>query len=532
MSKWSKMMSTVNKARDVGNKVKNVKGQYDKAKATINKVREDGIGNTLKEHLSKKARQRMRQMALHGAKAVFTFLVSNPIGWAISAGLIAIIIALGSVDWNGNTGLNGTSDNNKVTISQYAAMQTGCPIPTSMSVSGTGELKPGKTDWGNDAVAKFASSPLTSTWKISDDAAANYFLSRNSRVATKYGLNKSNIGRVTDAIKKEGVSPAFFYLYAVNEGGGEGGYINHYQAKDMSGEAVADAHQDAAYLVEEAKSVGGSPATGGGEPASLPTGPAEEWLKKLPAGSIGKVYIKATSAVTAEIADLAGQHGEWTKKFGMPISDIMTAINSLGGDVNASDQIAIATSSSAGGTDCDTTPGGSANLKSGGLTLEEARKFMIEKFKNVPITEADFPGAAPGSPDIHNNCTVFTAFFLHKYTTIKPNAGNGMDVVNNLLKANPQLKKSDVPTVYSAFSIGPGGGPGLAGDVGHTGIVLGIDTKRGKAILGQAGYNHPFTSIDSWYSGINAVEYDLSKMTAANGWSFTDVSKYVKGLNN
>lgn len=527
MSKWDNIKSTISDARVVKQGVsKTVNGAKELKSNVKEKGLMRGLGKTAKAHLNRKARKQMRKVAMHLARGFLKFLATPPWGWLVSAILLILIV---SMTPHASSGINGTSGDNKITQEQYAALQQqGCAVNTTGSVSGSINLSNSNSDWSLSDVSKFASSPLGSTWKISDDVAASYFLAKNASVATKYNLNDNNIGQVTAAVKAAGVSPAFFYLYSVNEGGGFAGFINHFPSDTGAG-AVADATRDAQYLVQYANSVGGTPATGGGEPSSLPTGPAASLLSKMPSGSIGRVYIQATSAATAEIADLSGQTGDWSGKFGKPISDMMSMITALGGDVTAADQIS---GISALNSACNT--GSSVSLQSGGLNLSQARSFMLNDFEDVKITSADFPGAEAGEPDNHDNCTVFSAYFIHKYTSLQTGAGDGKDVVNNLVAKNSQLSVSYTPTVYSIFSIaGNAGGPGInVSSSGHTGVVLGIDKARGVAIIGQAAYGNAFTSVDDISSGVNAQEVKLSIMTKANGWSFTDVSKYVTGMNN
>ncbi len=182
-----------------------------------------------------------------------------------------------------------------------------------------------------DEVISFASQPIGSTWNIDDSAAESWFLASGTAAINHFGLNSSNIGEITAAVKAAGVSPAFFYAYTVNEGGGAGGFINHF-ANDAPGGAVANATHDAEYLSTQSQVTNGTPATGGGEPLDMPTAEAAALLQSLPAGSIGVIYIQATSAVTAEIEDLYGKTGGWTGLFNKPLQGVMAAIKSMGGD--------------------------------------------------------------------------------------------------------------------------------------------------------------------------------------------------------
>lgn len=202
-----------------------------------------------------------------------------------------------------------------------------CGLPTDITTSGALE------EFTIDQVTTFASEPVPSTWNISDSTAEQWFLKQSGARATitKYGLDSSNIGAITAAVKAANVSPIFFYLYTVNEGGGSGGFINHYPS-DTAGGGPANAARDAEYLASQSKETNGNPATGGGEPSDLPTTEAQQILNALPAGSIGVVYIQATSAVTAELEDLSGKTGDWSGLYGKPLSAAMQNIKTLGGD--------------------------------------------------------------------------------------------------------------------------------------------------------------------------------------------------------
>jgi hypothetical protein len=201
-----------------------------------------------------------------------------------------------------------------------------------------------------DQVKTFASEPITSTWNISNSTVEQWFLKQAGAQATiaKFGLNSSNIGRITSAVEAANVSPAFFYLYTVNEGGGAGGFINHY-GSDIPGGGPANAKHDAEYLVSQSKDKSAGPATGGGEPSNMPTTEAQQILSSLPSGSIGVVYIQATSAVTAELEDLSGKTGGWSGLFGKPLSAAMQNIKTMGGNPQQGGSTSTSTGDCTGG---------------------------------------------------------------------------------------------------------------------------------------------------------------------------------------
>ncbi len=179
----------------------------------------------------------------------------------------------------------------------------------------------------------FLSEAVTSTWNISNSTVEQWFLKQAGAqpVIGRYGLNSSNIGQITSAAQAAGVSPVFLYLNTVNEGGGAGGFINHY-GNEAAGGGPGNATRDAQYIVSESHTTADGPATGGGEPADMPTADSKSILGSLPKGSIGVYYIQATSAVTAELEDLSGKTGDWSGLFGHPISDMMQNIKTMGGN--------------------------------------------------------------------------------------------------------------------------------------------------------------------------------------------------------
>ncbi len=215
---------------------------------------------------------------------------------------------------------------------QSQSSGSGCCSSTSSSTPTA--TKPGGTGgFALNQVETFASEPVTSTWNISNSTVEQWFLKQAGAQATiaKYGLNSGNIGSITSAVAAANVSPVFFYLYTVNEGGGAGGFINHYPG-DTGGGGPGNAKRDALYLASQSQSKSAGVATGGGEPGNMPTADAQKILNAMPLGSICVVYIKATSAVTAELEDLSGKTGSWSGLFNKPLSAAMQNIKTMGGD--------------------------------------------------------------------------------------------------------------------------------------------------------------------------------------------------------
>lgn len=192
-----------------------------------------------------------------------------------------------------------------------------------------------------DQVKAFASEPVTSTWNIPDGSVEHWFLKQAGAQATvtKYGLTSSNIGDISAAVKAAQVSPVFFYLWAVNEGGGAGGFINHYVKSHDTGSGVKDATADAEYMVAQSKDMNSIPSwIDAGNPVDFvpqdvkTAGNAD--FKKMPSGSIGRLYIAAGAAAAWEVYYPDGLKKQFNKvqNYGSPLKQAMQNIQSMGGD--------------------------------------------------------------------------------------------------------------------------------------------------------------------------------------------------------
>lgn len=218
-----------------------------------------------------------------------------------------------------------------VAIINCAGDSANCSVPVFGGAGGS---------FGSAELLAFASLPITSTWNIPDSTAEQWFLQQAGARATiaKYGLNGGNIGSITAAIKGAGVSPAFFYAYTVNEGGGAGGFINHY-GSDTSGGGVGNARRDAEYLANQSKIMNSQPAwIDAGNPVDFVpqevknSGNAS--FQSMPSGTIGRAYIPATAATTWEVYYPNGLKAEFNRvqNYGAPLNDTMKNIQRMGGD--------------------------------------------------------------------------------------------------------------------------------------------------------------------------------------------------------
>ena len=166
----------------------------------------------------------------------------------------------------------------------------------------------------------------------------------------------------------------------------------------------------------------------------------------------------------------------------------------------------------AGESDEDGGGSGSAgNLKSGGMTLAEAKEWikpyhdaaMTKKYGYAPNGGATLPVGSIlqfDGADVRtdtcghgtlNNCVAFSQWFVNKYTTLGPNWNHtamGNRMVSRLGEYG--FATGSTPEVYAVFSQVSN----------HTGVVLGIDKERNKMVIGQAScgfYYEPHVKEES-----------------------------------
>jgi hypothetical protein len=148
-----------------------------------------------------------------------------------------------------------------------------------------------------------------------------------------------------------------------------------------------------------------------------------------------------------------------------------------------------------------------------GMNLDQAIGF-VANYKNSADSINYIGGSGrdcKGGP--LSNCVSFSVYFINKYTSIGGMGGgtapgNGSTVVRNVKARNPSLETGHVPRPNAIFSTASGSQ--MCGDVkcGHTGVILGVDTDRGKVIVGEAGCN---STPNDWDT---AREYDLAKFNS------------------
>jgi hypothetical protein len=168
----------------------------------------------------------------------------------------------------------------------------------------------------------------------------------------------------------------------------------------------------------------------------------------------------------------------------VPLQDIIDAIH--GGDFGA------IKGSGGSGNSCfnycsGDGSGGNNTLDEGGLTIEQAKTFMMNYGANNGNSTSDTLGAywdlCNGSG---SNCVSFSVFFMKKFTGISTPSdnmwGNGVEIVSNLKKRDAEATYGSSPKVFSVLSTPS------SSSFGHTAVVLGHHD--GKWVVGHASCSY------------------------------------------
>ena len=178
------------------------------------------------------------------------------------------------------------------------------------------------------------------------------------------------------------------------------------------------------------------------------------------------------------------------------------------------------------GTDGDN--GSLMGLKEGGLTLAEAQTF-VKKYHDAAM--GTYYKKHPGNKEIlsglihdtncpfgiMNNCVAFSQWFINAYTTAGPwqNTTNGVGVARKVA-SDLGLDTGTEPRPYAIFSHA---GPSSAG---HTGVILGVDEKKKKVVIGEASCSF---GRNAMYYAPHAVEKSFSEIST---WNYAYTDKVIK----
>ena len=172
------------------------------------------------------------------------------------------------------------------------------------------------------------------------------------------------------------------------------------------------------------------------------------------------------------------------------------------------------------------------DIKSGGLNDSEA-KALMEAYRAInPRFVSQNPdlvkfgiNSAPSCTSDLENCVAFVKWFMYNYTTTPPSSiGNGGQVVSNLISNYGWTDGGNTPQPYAVFSTSSGQTVCSDGKLcGHTGVILGINSQAGTALIGEAGCSQPF----SW-TGVHSKSLsELSNYTFAYPPGLKNVSEGV-----
>lgn len=167
-----------------------------------------------------------------------------------------------------------------------------------------------------DNAVAFAKSPINSDFGVNKAAMINDFSNRSRRL--RYLGADAN--RLYDTIKGQGISPEWFFAYELQEDlNPNWGWLNHTYPH---GDAYSDAIYICNWIKQFANSDGFHAATEGGLGNQSMVA---QWNTEFPKGTIGRLYLQATAAASAE---LLGQNGGY---YGKPLAGCVAQIKAWGG---------------------------------------------------------------------------------------------------------------------------------------------------------------------------------------------------------
>ena len=167
-----------------------------------------------------------------------------------------------------------------------------------------------------DNAVGFAKSPINSDFGVNKAAMIADF-SRRSRRLRYLGADAN---RLYDTIKGQGISPEWFFAYELQEDlNPNWGWLNHTYPH---GDAYSDAVYICNWIKQFANSDGFHAATEGGLGNQSMVA---QWNIEFPKGTIGRLYLQATAAASAE---LLGQNGGY---YGKPLAGCAAQIRAWGG---------------------------------------------------------------------------------------------------------------------------------------------------------------------------------------------------------
>lgn len=191
------------------------------------------------------------------------------------------------------------------------------------------------------------------------------------------GGNQTKIKKVLQTVKDNGVSPAFFAAYEVNEGyTSPWGWLNHTYAK---GDYLTDAISVTNVIKNQANNMNGQPAWADSAnspwtpPADVVAAGNKDFKENMVKGTIGRAYIPLTAAATWAAYYPKGLQAAYNgvQTYGNPFLDAANTILRWGGKLDGK-----------GGSPSDS--GGSTGSDSGGTNpITAAFKAFLDKIQDA-----------------------------------------------------------------------------------------------------------------------------------------------------
>ena len=188
-------------------------------------------------------------------------------------------------------------------------------------------------------IKEFAKKKINNDFDLSVDDVAKRCYDTGSFQA--YGLSNAQVKKVLNAVKANGISPAFFAAYEASEGyNSSWGWLNH---TTPQGNYLQDAKSVSRWLKNQSNDMNGKPAWidyanyKDFVPASVKRKGNKDF-KNMPKGSIGRAYIPGTAATTWEVYYPKGLKASYNgvQNYGAPLNDAMKTIEYWGGNIDSS----------------------------------------------------------------------------------------------------------------------------------------------------------------------------------------------------
>ena len=179
-----------------------------------------------------------------------------------------------------------------------------------------------------------------------------------------------------------------------------------------------------------------------------------------------------------------------------------------------------------GGSSCDVCGNNTTSefgLKEGGMTVEEAKKWL-QPYHDAAVGkylyyrgDIQFQGAHIHDADcahgVMNNCVALSQWFVNKYTTIGPswnNTTDGVGLVDRLV-SKKGFKHGTEPRPYAIFSNREWS------PAGHTGVIMGVDKEKEKVVVAEASCSYAYEP--------RVKEYSFSDI---KGWEYAYTDDLLK----